>query len=71
MAMFAQATASDTIAEGPVIGVVAGLGISAAVLFGTGVFDPKKANPIEWFGITAGYHLVGLLIASVIVSVWT
>jgi uncharacterized protein DUF1761 len=69
--MLAQATGSDTFGEGIVLGLVTGVGIAGAVLFVTGVFDPKKAEPVTWFGITAGYHLVGLLIASVIVSLWT
>ena len=33
-----------------------------------GVFEPTKPQPMTWFGITAGYHLVGVLIASVVVS---
>jgi Protein of unknown function (DUF1761) len=71
VAMLAEATGSNTLAEGIVLGVVAGVGISGAVLFVTGVFDPKKPEPLTWFGVAAGYHLVGLVIASAIVSVWT
>jgi uncharacterized protein DUF1761 len=69
--MLAQASGSDTFGEGVVLGLVTGVGIAGTVLFVTGVFDPKKPEPMTWFGITAGYHLVGLLIASIIVSVWT
>jgi hypothetical protein len=69
--MLAEATGSDTFGEGIVLGLVTGVGIAGAVLLVTGIFDPKKPEPMTWFGITAGYHLVGLLIASVIVSVWT
>jgi len=71
VAMVAHATGSDSFGEGIVLGLVTGVGIAGAVLFVTGVFDPKKPEPMTWFGITAGYHLVGLLIASVIVSLWT
>lgn len=71
VAMLAAATGSDTFGEGVVLGVVVGVGVAAAVLFVTGIFDPKKPEPRTWFAITAGYHLVGLLIASVIVSIWT
>jgi hypothetical protein len=70
VAMLGQASGTDTFGEGIVLGLVSGIGIAGAVLFVTGVFDPKKPDPMTWFGITAGYHLVGLLIASVIVSVW-
>jgi hypothetical protein len=69
--MLAEASRTDTFGEGIVLGLVTGVGIAGAVLFVTGIFDPKKPEPMTWFGITAGYHLVGLLIASVIVSVWT
>jgi hypothetical protein len=69
--MLAEATGSDTFGEGIVLGLVGGVGIAGAVLFVTGVFDPKKPQPMTWFAVTSGYHLVGLLIASVIVSVWT
>jgi hypothetical protein len=68
--MLARATGSDTFPEGIVLGLVVGVGISAAVLFVTGVFDPKKPQPMTWVAITAGYHLLGLVIASVIVSIW-
>jgi hypothetical protein len=71
VAMLAEATGSNTFGEGIVLGLVVGVGIAGAVLFVTGVFDPKKPEPLAWFGITAGYHLVGLLIASTIVSLWT
>jgi Protein of unknown function (DUF1761) len=71
VAMLAEATGSNTLAEGIVPGLVAGVGISGAVLFVTGVFDPKKPEPLTWFGVAGGYHLVGLVIASAIVSVWT
>jgi hypothetical protein len=36
----------------------------------TAVFDPMKVSKMVWFGVTAGYHALGLLVASVIVSVW-
>jgi Protein of unknown function (DUF1761) len=71
VAMLARASDTDTFAEGVVLGLVTGVGVAGAVLLVTGYFDPKKPKPMAWFGVTAGYHLVGLLIAAVIVSVWT
>jgi hypothetical protein len=70
VAMLAQATGADSFGDGVVLGLAAGVGIAGAVLFVTGYFDPKKPRPMAWFGVTAGYHLVGLLLAAVIVSVW-
>ena len=69
--MLGAGTGSDTFGEGICLGLVTGIGIAGAVLFVTGVFDPKKPRPMTWFGITFGYHLIGLLVASVIVSIWT
>jgi hypothetical protein len=34
------------------------------------VFDPNKPQPWTWFGISASYHFIGLLIVAVLVSVW-
>ena len=34
-------------------------------------FDPQKPQPMVFASITAGYHVVGLLITAVIVSLWT
>ncbi|MGH3713640.1 MAG: DUF1761 domain-containing protein [Micromonosporaceae bacterium] len=70
VAMLAVATGTDTFAEGIVLGLVTGLGISGAVLFVTGYFDPKKPQPMLWTAITLGYHLLGLLIVSVILALW-
>jgi hypothetical protein len=71
LAMLAKASGTNTVAEGITLGLVAGLGISGAVLFVTGYLDPKKPRPMLWVAIAAGYHLVGMVIAAVILAVWT
>ncbi len=53
------------------LGVVTGLGLTAMALLVTGFFDPRKPKPMVWVAITSGYHVVGLLIVAVIVSIWT
>lgn len=70
-AMLAEASGTDTFAEGLTLGLVLGVGVAGAVLFVTGYFDPKKPRPMTWVGITAGYHLVGIVLAAVIVALWT
>lgn len=70
VAIIAQSSGTDTFGEGIVLGLVTGVGIAGAVLAVTGLFDVKKPGPATWFAITAGYHLVGLLVASVIVALW-
>jgi Protein of unknown function (DUF1761) len=71
LAMVSEATGTDTFGEGIVLGLVAGIGLVAAALFVTGFFDPRKPKPQTWIGITAGYHVVGLLVAAVILALWT
>jgi hypothetical protein len=71
VAMLAEAARSTSFAEGIVLGLVVGVGVAGAILFVTGVLDPTKPRPVAWFGVMAGYHVLGLVIASVVVSVWT
>jgi hypothetical protein len=71
VAMLADASGSTSFIEGVVLGLVVGVGVVGAILFVTGVLDPTKPGPAAWFGIMVGYHVPGLVIASVIVSVWT
>lgn len=69
-AMLVAATGSDTLSEGVALGLVTGVGLVGSALFVTGFFDPKKPQPMVWFAVTGSYHLVGLLVASMILSVW-
>jgi uncharacterized membrane protein len=69
-AALAEASGTDTLGEGLVLGLVLGIGIAAAVCFVTGFFDPKKPQPMVYAAITAGYHVVGLTVASAIIGTW-
>ncbi|HEU4542721.1 MAG TPA: DUF1761 domain-containing protein [Jiangellaceae bacterium] len=71
LGMLAHATGSDTFGEGIVLGLVAGIGLAGAALAVTAHFDPKSPKPWTSFGVHAGYHLIGMVITAVIVSVWT
>lgn len=71
VAMLAAATGSDTVGEGLVLGLVVAIGIAAAIVFVTGAFDPKKPQPMVFATITAGYHVIGLILTAVVVSAWT
>jgi hypothetical protein len=68
--LLAAATGSDTLIEGIVLGVVVGVGYAVTLTAVEAVFDPNKPQPWTWFGISASYHFLGLLIVAVLVSVW-
>jgi hypothetical protein len=68
-AMLAQATGSDTFAEGVVLGLVVGVGYAVVGTAVEATFGNRPQNG-AWFLITASYNLVGLLISAVIVTVW-
>ena len=70
LAVLFKATRTSTLVGGTLLGLLVGIGIVAPVLYNAGALDPKKPHPMTWFGVTAGYHLVGVLIASVILSLW-
>ena len=46
------------------------IGYALMVNMTDAVFDPNKPQPMVWFVITGAYHLVGLLIVAVLVSIW-
>lgn len=70
VAMLAAATGTDNFGEAIVLGLVAGLGLAGMALLVTGFFDPKKPQPMVWVAITAGYHLIGMLVIALIVALW-
>jgi hypothetical protein len=69
-AALARATATDTFGEAIVLGLVVGIGYAVMSWFIAAMFDPQKPQPWVWFAINSGYHLVGLLVVAVIVSLW-
>ncbi|MFI6094100.1 DUF1761 domain-containing protein [Lentzea sp. NPDC051213] len=69
-AMLAAASGTDTVGEGIVLAIVVGIGLSAAILAVTGMFDSTKPAAMTSVAISAGYHFVGLLLASIILAVW-
>ncbi len=71
IAMIALATGSDTFSEGLVLGIVVGVGFSLTLAYVTAIFETTKPSPMGWAMITGAYNVLGLIIAAVIVSVWT
>ena len=69
--MIAAAVGSDSLADGIVLGLVLGVGLSLMHTLVDANFDPNKPQPWTWCAINGSYHALGLLIVSVIVSIWT
>lgn len=70
LALLSEAIDVTGLAEGIGLGLVTGVGIAAAVLFVTGIFDPNRRKPLLWFTITAGYYAVGLVVVGAILGAW-
>ena len=68
--LLAAATGTDELAEGLVLGVVAGAGLLLMHTLVDATFDPNKPEPWTWFAINGSYHLIGVIIVAVIVAVW-
>ncbi|MEX2273948.1 MAG: DUF1761 domain-containing protein [Actinomycetota bacterium] len=70
LGMIAQASGTDTVGEGIVLGLVAGVGFAVAIAAVTATFESSKPKPMTWGAINAGYHLVGIVVASIIIAIW-
>jgi hypothetical protein len=68
--LLAAATGTDELAEGLVLGVVAGVGLLLMHTLVDATFDPNKPEPWTWFAINGSYHLIGVIIVAVVVAVW-
>ena len=68
--LLAAATGTDTIGEGVVLGLVAGVGLLLMHTMVDATFDPNKPEPWTWFAISGSYHVLGVLIVSVLVAAW-
>lgn len=67
-ALIASATGTDTFGEGLILGLVVGIGYAATVTLSSAAFEFSKPKPWVFGSINASYHVVGLLIAAVILA---
>ena len=69
-ALLAQATGADTLADGVVLGLVVGIGYAATISLNVAAFEFSKPRQWTWGVIDASYHVVGLLIAAIVIALW-
>lgn len=69
-AFIAGATGTDTLGEGVVLGLVVGVGYAAAIVLTIAAFEFSKPRQWTWGVIDASYHVLGILIAAVMLALW-
>jgi Protein of unknown function (DUF1761) len=69
-ALLAQATGTDSLNEGVLLGLVVGIGYAATIVLTTAAFEFSKPRQWTWGLVDASYHVVGLLIAAIIIALW-
>jgi hypothetical protein len=70
LGMIAKASGTDTFPEGIVLGLVVAIGFAISIALVTAQFETTKPKPMVWGAINGGYHMVGNLVAAIIVAVW-
>jgi len=68
--MLAEATGTDTLGEGLVLGAVVAVGFAFSIALVTATFETTKPKPMVWGAVNAGYHMVGSLVAAAIIGAW-
>jgi hypothetical protein len=56
--------------EGVLLGLVVGIGYAATIVLTTAAFEFSKPRQWTWGLVDASYHVVGLLIAAIIIALW-
>ena len=67
-ALIAAATGTDTLTEGVTLGLVVGIGYALTLILTTAAFEFAKPNQWTWGVIDASYHVIGLLIAGIVIA---
>jgi hypothetical protein len=68
LGMIALATDTDTVGEGIALGLVVGIGFAISIALVTATFESNKPNAMAWGAINAGYHLIGNVVAAIIIA---
>jgi hypothetical protein len=69
-AVLVVAAGVEDLADATVLGLVVGIGYSAAVTF-TNAVTPTTPHPLAFAAITGSYHVVGAVIAAIVIVTMT
>jgi hypothetical protein len=70
LGMLASVTGTDSFIEGIALGLVVAIGFAVPISLVTAQFETNKPRPMTWGAVNAGYHVVGNLVASIIIASW-
>ena len=70
LGMLAEATDTETLQQGIALGLVVAIGFAVSITFVTAQFESEKPKPMVWGAVNAGYHVVGNLVAAIIIASW-
>jgi hypothetical protein len=70
LGMLASATKTNSFLEGIALGLVVAIGFAVPISLVTAQFETTKPKPMVWGAVNAGYHVVGNLVAAIIVASW-
>jgi len=70
LGMLAAASDTDTASEGLLLGIVVAIGFALSIALVTATFESTKPQPMVWGALTAGYHIVGTIVAGAIIGGW-
>lgn len=68
-AVLAVASATDTVAEGALLGLVVGIGYAFTAAAVGALYD-RKPQPMAWWLINGIFNVIGLVVVAIIISVW-
>ena len=68
-ALLARALDTHSVAEGLTLGLIVGLGYGAAIAGGNAV-APAHPRPFRVFVIVGTYHVVGLVLVALLLTLW-
>jgi hypothetical protein len=70
LGLLAATTDTDSFIEGIALGLVVAIGFALPISLVTAQFETQKPKPMVWGAVNAGYHVVGNLVAAIIIASW-